>query len=93
MESSVSIEWKASGRGKAKCLPNPAYPNGIDIDTAEEKQGCIVDLPYPAPECGMWMVKCHACDRGIIAITAAGRTDDPKTIKIACQNRENNQTN
>lgn len=81
----ISVEWRASGRGEARCAPNPAYPEGIDIDASEGRQGCTVELPYPAPECGMWMVKCQACGRGIVAITAAGRRDDPRTVKIPCK--------
>lgn len=82
-----TIEFKASGRGKARCAPNPAYPDGKELDITEGLQGCLVDLPYPAPECGLWLVKCHACERGIIAVTAAGRPDDPKNVKIPCLNR------
>ena len=71
---------------KAKVAPNPAYPNGIDVNMRTDKDDpfCIVELPYPAECCGVWLVKCKTC--GIaVAITAAGRPDDPRSASVSCK--------
>jgi hypothetical protein len=87
-QEAISIEWHPSGRGKARCKPNPDFPDGIDMDVSEGQTACAVDLPYPAPECGAWIVRCMACGMSV-AVTAAGRPDDPRTLKMACkENRE-----
>jgi len=44
---------------------------------------CLVELPYPAPECGYWHIKCATCGM-VVAITAVGRPDDPVRVKIPC---------
>jgi len=68
---------------KAQCQPNPAYPNGIDLDCGE-RPACKADLPYPAPCVGLWYVECKLCHTNA-AITAAGRPDDPKSVMIPCR--------
>lgn len=83
-----SIEWKASGRGKAQCPSNPEYPDGKDI-RMPSGFGCIVKLPYPAPECGAHIVRC-VCGASV-AVTAAGRPDDPKTVQMICHVNETKQ--
>lgn len=81
----ASVEFVPSGRGKARCPPNPDYPNGIALDACKpDELGCVVDLPYPASECGTWRIACTACQM-TVACTAAGRSDDPISIKIPCQ--------
>lgn len=75
------------GRGKAKCAPNPKYPNGMTVDLAGNRKGCIVSLPYPAPEVGIWVVECKECSL-TIALTAAGRIDDPKAVIVPCKTKE-----
>lgn len=77
------IQFKPSGRGKAQCPPDPQYPTGKDI-RMPSGFGCIVKLPYPAPECGVHVVRCTTCEASC-AVTAAGRPDDPKTIQMACR--------
>jgi hypothetical protein len=81
---SHEVKFAPSGRGKAQCDPNPDFPEGIALDaTRGQTITCLVKLPYPAPECGMWLVKCQAC--GIrVMVTAAGRMDDPVSIKLPC---------
>lgn len=80
---SHEITWLSHNR-KAKCSPNPNFPEGIHMDTPEKGEKCHIDIPYPSPECGIWMVKCLACDR-LDAITAAGRPDDPRSYKMPCK--------
>ncbi len=70
---------------KPKCAPNPAYPNGIDVDLTDgAKVACFVDLPYPAECCGVLIVRCKSCGYSA-AITTAGRVDDPRTVKLPCK--------
>lgn len=81
----ITVEFVKSGRGKAQCPPNPDYPEGVAIDAAAlGEKACSVDLPYPAPECGTWMVRCDQCQMSV-AITAAGRIDDPVSVRVPCR--------
>jgi hypothetical protein len=74
-----------SHQRKAKIAPNPRYPDGIDVDlTGGASQFCKGKLPYPAECCGIWFVRCLECNANA-AITAAGRTDDPRSVKLACK--------
>lgn len=89
IENAIIVTWLTKNR-KAQCPPDANFPNGKDIDIAGDFPSCQVDIPYPAPECGTWIVKCAACGLSI-GVTAAGRPDDPKSIKIACRGgRANN---
>ena len=82
----VSVKWIDSGR-EPKNEPNPAFPNGVDVDLAgEAKVACLVDLPYPARRCGYYFVACDKCGYTAM-ITTAGRPDDPKTAKLPCKSR------
>ena len=88
--SQHSITFAPSGRGKAQCAPDPRYPNGVEIDAVMDSgqnrfalKSCAIDLPYPAPECGSWIVRCSYCDMSA-AITAAGRPDDPRRVRLPC---------
>jgi hypothetical protein len=83
MEHAITVEF-ISHKRKAQCAPNPAYPNGIDLDLTDgAKVACLADLPYPAECCGVLIVRCQKCGSGH-AITTAGRTDDPKSVKLPC---------
>ena len=85
---SHQITFEPSGRGKAQCAADPRYPSGIAIDgSTPNAPSCLVLLPYPAPECGLWMVGCDECGL-LTAITAAGRPDDPISVKMNCKARE-----
>lgn len=81
------INWVDRER-EAECAPNPAFPNGIDLDCSKGQAAtCAVSLPYPAKRCGVYVVECEAC--GIrVACTTAGRPDDPRSIKIGCKRPE-----
>ena len=84
-EPKHQVEFIASGRGKAQCPPDPAYPKGIPLDAvgARNCPSCTVELPYPAPECGMWRVDCTECGMSVL-VSAAGRPDDPISVKLPC---------
>jgi len=76
------VRFVPSGRGKAQCAPDPTYPNGLDI-VIKERPACTVNLPYPAAECGHWEITCTKCGL-TVAVTAAGRPDDPKSVQLPC---------
>ncbi len=78
-----TITFVPSGRGKAQCPSNPDYPNGVEVDMSLGKTACPIDLPYPAPECGYWLLSCNLCGT-TVAITAAGRPDDPRKARVPC---------
>jgi len=87
------ITFHASGRGKAQCPSNPAFPKGIDVIAVKPGQrSCLVALPYPAPECGQHLVLCSDCNMSVM-ITAAGRADDPRTARIPCGIRRSDRMN
>ncbi len=84
MEQAITVEW-IDGHREPQCKPNPNYPNGIDLDVSMgANKTCSIELPYPAKRCGYFMVRCKACDQ-TIAVTTAGRPDDPRSIKLACR--------
>ncbi len=78
------VRWHDSGR-EPRCAPNPAYPNGVDMDCSEGAAAtCTAALPYPARRCGFHHVECESCGLSV-AITTAGRPDDPRSVKLACK--------
>ncbi len=80
----ITIIWKGTGR-TATSRSVPRWPDGIDLDlTADETRRCRVRLPYPAPEVGAHLLVCRHC--GVrVAVTAAGRPDDPRSVTIPCR--------
>ena len=85
MKKHFAVDFIRSGRGKARCAPNPNFPNGKSL-VDPNSFGCVVDLPYPAPECGIWAVTCLSCGLKV-AVTCAGRADDPTRFQINCKAR------
>lgn len=84
MSSAITVTWYDAGR-EPEIPPNPAYPNGIDLDTSGGAIAtCTERLPYPARRCGHYRIKCKTCGLHII-VTTAGRSDDPRSVKIACK--------
>lgn len=81
-----TIVWRDSER-EPRCAPDPAYPSGKDIDASTGlHQSCIVDVPYPARRCGIYLIKCLLCEISV-AVTTAGRPDDPKSVRFDCKER------
>jgi hypothetical protein len=84
MKSRLSIHW-VDGERESQCAPNPAYPNGIDLDvTNGASQACTVVLPYPAKRCGEYVIECEHCAMQVFVPTT-GRPDDPRSVKLACK--------
>lgn len=80
----MKVQW-IDGEREPQCAPNPAYPNGIDIDVSgRADKTCTVALPYPAKRIGSYVVECPVCGART-GCTTAGRADDPKSIKVACR--------
>lgn len=83
--SDFDVVWIDGGRSPTQS-PDPAYPNGIDLDMSRGRSNyCELALAYPTPRCGQYIIQCRKC--GIkVAITTAGRADDPRSVKLACLN-------
>jgi hypothetical protein len=80
----IRVNW-IDGFREPKAKPNPAYPNGVDLDmTRGVAPFCQTKLPYPAPRCGQFTVICDVCGMSAV-ITTAGRPDDPRSVKLACK--------
>ena len=81
---SFKIKWHDGGRAP-RCPPDPAYPNGINLNIAQPgDRCCTVALPYPAKRCGHYKVECSACGFTLV-VTTAGRPDDPRSVRIPCK--------
>ena len=79
----TKIEW-IDGNREPQEKPNPDYPDGIDVDASEGHQPtCFTNLPYPAKRCGHYLIVCDICHQRV-ALTTAGRPDDPRSIRIRC---------
>lgn len=74
-------------RGPPRCPSNPAYPAGKHIQLASPGvPSCSTEIPYPADECLTWIIRCKRCGLAV-AITAAGRPDDPRSLTVSCKAR------
>jgi hypothetical protein len=68
-----------------QCAPDPRYPAGIDLDiSGGARETCVTLLDYPARRCGVYLIQCRICGASF-AVTTAGRVDDPRSVKLACQ--------
>jgi hypothetical protein len=87
--SELSVEWIDRGR-EPQCEPNPAYPNGQDVTFTsgigwpQSGNTCRTDVPYPAVRCGVYVIECATCGLRV-AVTTAGRPDDPRSVTIPCR--------
>jgi hypothetical protein len=80
----ITVKWVDRGR-EPQCAPDPAYPNGKDVDISGGAIAtCETPLPYPAKRCGVFIAECSICGYHV-GVTTAGRPDDPRSLKIACQ--------
>lgn len=84
--SRMKVTFHPSGRGKAQCAPDPAFPRGKAVKVPGAGPKCRATLPYPAPECGHFLIACQDCGHKI-AVTAAGRPDDPISAEWPCQRK------
>lgn len=83
-DGDFEVKWLSKG-GKAQHPPNPDYPDGIDVDgTKGSYPACKGAVPYPAEGIGVWLCVCRRCDLKM-AVTAAGRPDDPRSVTMPCK--------
>jgi hypothetical protein len=83
-EPRFTVDWIDQQRETTQ-RADPAYPAGCAIDVAlDAPQACRVELPYPAARCGLWVVLCRVCGFPI-ALAAAGRADDPRSVRLPCR--------
>jgi hypothetical protein len=81
----IDVRFLDAGRDP-QCDPDPAYPDGRRVSLAEHalQKTCTRNLPYPAPRCGAYSIKCRVC--GFVGVvTVAGRPDDPRVVTIPCK--------
>ena len=85
----MAVKFFPSGWGKAQCPPDPRYPEGVILkaNVADDTPVCTFELPYPVPERGFIIVDCERCG-ATVAISAAGRLDDPVSVTIPCRDRD-----
>ncbi len=84
MSNALSVTWLDFER-EPRCAPDPDYPDGKDLDLAPPwGRTCETDLPYPAKRCGAYVVGCSICGQSV-AITTAGRPDDPRHVRLPCR--------
>jgi len=80
----LTAEWFDRG-DFARNAPDPRYPYGIDVDLSRQASAsCRVELDYPAPRCGQWLLLCNVCGLSAV-VTTAGRADDPRSVRVACK--------
>jgi hypothetical protein len=82
----MTLHAKFLGEGgrKAQHPPDPRYPLGLTVDGSEGRPSCTVSLQYPAPCVGKWLIGCDQCGT-VSIVTAAGRADDPHTVRLPCK--------
>jgi len=85
------IEWLDSGYEPVN-PPNPQYPDGMNVNLAlgPAAKSCLVQLPYPARRCGVYQITCRECEIKV-ALTTAGRADDPCSVRIGCKVQKGRQ--
>jgi hypothetical protein len=82
--SHLRVTWKGTGQQPTQ-PPNPEFPNGCEVHLAAPDQPtCAASLPYPAPCIGGHLIECSRCGARV-AVSAAGRPDDPHTVHIRCR--------
>jgi len=85
MQQKFKIVWHDAFR-EPQVAPNPAYPDGKDVvdpGWRPDLFACETPLPYPARRCGAYVCECEECGFRI-AVSTAGRPDDPRSLKFAC---------
>lgn len=88
MSDYLKSQFLTNGR-RPRCAANPNFPTGIVVDfrSHPHEPSCATTLSYPLQYGGVHMVECRLCGMAV-AITAAGRPDDPHTAILACKRKE-----
>lgn len=81
--SNLNVKWIDSGFWPE--ITPTTNLQGIDVDISRgASKTCETKLPYPAQRCGFYEVTCETCGLRV-AVTTAGRADDPRSVKVACK--------
>ncbi len=82
----LTVKW-IDGEREPKSPPDPKYPEGIDLDISQgAERTCQTPLPYPAKRIGLYIITCNICGQRNL-VTTAGRPDDPRSLKVACERK------
>lgn len=83
-DEQFQVDWIDHER-EPQCPPNPNHPYGTALVLIRDDvhEFCVAMLPYPAARCGVYVVRCKLCGFSV-AITTAGRPDDPLSLSISC---------
>lgn len=77
------VTWYDGGV-KSAGRPDPNHPDGKSLDySGNVGKKCIVDLPYPNENCGVYEGVCTTCG-AMFCVAVQGRPDDIRQITIAC---------
>jgi hypothetical protein len=79
----LHARWYGTRR-QAESPPDPHYPLGMLVDGTGGRPSCSVSLTSPAPCIGEWFIRCDQCGMTAL-VTAAGRADDPHTVRLPCK--------
>jgi hypothetical protein len=76
-----------SGR-EPQCKPDPKFPEGrhIVLGDPRKERMCTRNIPFPAPRCGLYAVRCLECGYTAM-LTVAGRPDDPRIVSMPCKEK------
>lgn len=82
-DNQFKVDWIDRGK-EPQVAADPAYPNGKDLDVSRGvAKTCTVLLTYPARRIGFYQIECRLCGLRV-GVTTAGRSDDPRSVKLAC---------
>lgn len=70
--------------GFHKAGKNWAWPPYIVIEPGDGITACEISLEAPAPDAGLWVIRCRACEF-FAAVTAKGAAGDPKRVWLPCK--------
>jgi hypothetical protein len=81
----IDVVFLDSGRDPTE-KTNPDFPDGVLVNLAPHAlaKTCTRNVPYPAPRFGVYSITCRKCKLNV-AITVAGRTDDPNAVTLPCK--------
>ena len=87
MTTRHQVEW-VDHKKKSTTPAHARYLDGIDVNASGGAAAtCKIDLPYPAKGLGLYRIVCLDCGF-TIAVTTAGRADDPRSVRIPCKERK-----
>jgi len=84
MPNHIRVTWRDGG-AYPHFPADPSLPRGTDLDLSlGAAETCMTPLRYPRPGVGVHIVQCTVCGLQVTC-EAAGRADDPRSVKLACR--------